>query len=361
LIALVVGLATKSTGMQDPTFVRPNEAGSLATAQLDQLRSLRWDMRVTSIVRSMLLVAILLAAVPYARRLRRPMGAGLLGLVVLADLLLINVKFIDLHDRSQMEAVLEPTPAIEFLQKQPGPFRVFPLDEFGSNRFVAFGITTVGGMQPAKLRIYQDLLDGQLLSRPPVLSMLNVRYLLSQRDPGLPIFTRVADGVYEYAEAQPRAWFVPSWQALTGEEAVLRALAHPDFDPASVALFSAGRVPQLPSSGLPAREVTIEETSPHLVRLRVGDGDRAGLLVLSEIYYEPGWSASIDGEEAEILPANHCLRALEVPAGQHEIEMRFASRAFRTGRALNRAGGAAIVLLALAGFWLQRRSRREDG
>ncbi len=78
---------------------------------------------------------------------------------------------------------------------------------------------------------------------------------------------------------------------------------------------------------------------------------------MSEIYYPAGWSATIDGSAAPILQANHCLRGLVVPAGAHTIEMRFASRGYKTGRMLNRIGGLLLLALGGVGVVLVRQGR----
>ena len=65
-----------------------------------------------------------------------------------------------------------------------------------------------------------------------------------------------------------------------------------------------------------------------------------GYVFLNEIHY-PGWTATVDGEPAEILRANAIFRALWVSAGSHRIEFRFWPRFL--------IPGAAISLATLAG------------
>jgi hypothetical protein len=80
-----------------------------------------------------------------------------------------------------------------------------------------------------------------------------------------------------------------------------------------------------------------------------------GYVLLNEIYY-PGWEATMDGAPLEVLPADGIFRALAVPAGSHQIEMRFRPR--------HLAAGAAVSLLTLAFlmtyFTLHRRRRRAE-
>jgi uncharacterized membrane protein YfhO len=49
----------------------------------------------------------------------------------------------------------------------------------------------------------------------------------------------------------------------------------------------------------------------------------AGVVVLNDVYY-PGWIAEVDGKRKEILRADTLFRAVEVPAGRHQVVFRFA-------------------------------------
>ncbi|MBM2841906.1 MAG: hypothetical protein HW412_2434, partial [Bacteroidetes bacterium] len=76
-----------------------------------------------------------------------------------------------------------------------------------------------------------------------------------------------------------------------------------------------------------------------------------GLLVLSDTYY-PGWKAFVDGAEREVLQANICQRAVEVPSGEHEVRFVFDSTPVKTGF------GITIVSLLVAGGLLMASTRK---
>ena len=76
-------------------------------------------------------------------------------------------------------------------------------------------------------------------------------------------------------------------------------------------------------------------------------GPRGGLVVFSEIYY-PGWTATIDGQPAELGRANYVLRALKVPAGSHKVVLEFRPASVRTTNAIAYAA-LAVVMLCFVG------------
>ena len=83
------------------------------------------------------------------------------------------------------------------------------------------------------------------------------------------------------------------------------------------------------------------------------------MAVFSEIYY-PDWTATIDGQPVEIARADYILRALRIPAGQHEIVFTFDPVSIRRTEA---AAYTALGLLVAGVAWMAvsaaRRRRRE--
>jgi hypothetical protein len=75
--------------------------------------------------------------------------------------------------------------------------------------------------------------------------------------------------------------------------------------------------------------------------------DRPALLVLNDAFAE-GWTATVDGRPAEILPANYLARGVWVSAGAHEVVFRYATPGLVAGWLV--LGAAALALAGWAAW-----------
>jgi hypothetical protein len=99
-----------------------------------------------------------------------------------------------------------------------------------------------------------------------------------------------------------------------------------------------------------AGQAAVTSMTPNMVVVNARM-NRPGFVVLSEVNY-PGWEASIDGNPAPILTADHILRAVPVAAGEHQVELRFRPAPFRWGLWVS-----AVCLILMTGFlWRTRPS-----
>jgi hypothetical protein len=112
-------------------------------------------------------------------------------------------------------------------------------------------------------------------------------------------------------------------------------------------------------SGLLSEELNHGNASAGSVRLTLFKPDylsyevdlvQKSLVVFSEVYYEGGWKAFVDGEPVDHLRADYILRALPVDAGKHKIEFRFQFMPFDVGEKISLAGSVLVFVVLLAGF-----------
>mgnify|MGYP002563508068 CR=1 FL=1 len=78
-----------------------------------------------------------------------------------------------------------------------------------------------------------------------------------------------------------------------------------------------------------------------------------GVVVFSEIYY-PGWQATIDGQPVDIARADYILRAINMPAGEHTIEMWFDPQSIHVTESIAYAALALLLIGVMLLAWTQR-------
>ncbi|MGH9647653.1 MAG: YfhO family protein [Bryobacteraceae bacterium] len=73
----------------------------------------------------------------------------------------------------------------------------------------------------------------------------------------------------------------------------------------------------------------------------------ADTLVRIAIPFAPGWRAAVDGTPAAVLPVDYAFSGVMVPAGQHQLTLRFRQNAFLAGALLSIAAMIGIVVLCM--------------
>jgi hypothetical protein len=280
------------------------------------------------------------------------------------------------------EQIYPKTPAIEFLQSQPGPFRVVQDVRSGLyvNTLHPFQIQELGGytnMYPQrvnKLASYleygdQALSGGRGFDRwvtfsrhaSPLYDLLNVRYLLTAPGVRIPTGSKyrlvfLNDlAIYENTRALPRAFLVHRAAVIGDLAGVLRHLGSPGFDPAGEVVLEESPPTFTPGIPPPTQpdQVAIDRYDPDTVAVSASTAAN-GWLILSDTFY-PGWKAHLDGRETPILRADANLRAVALPAGRHKVVFSYEPASVRWGIVLSVGGGLIAVLLLGIGSILERR------
>ncbi len=317
-----------------------------------RLNALRFDMFMGDLW-TMALFLCAAGGLLYATRKSGPVlfTAGICGLVVI-DLFLVASRVVNPEQEpGGIEAYYEARDdeIVQALKSDKSPYRIMPVSAFSSNEYGYFGISTVGGYHAAKLGIYQELLEEVGFNTFPVLNMLNARYLVTRQplpENSLIPVAESGDGyLYRNEAALPRAFLVDSTQVIMDKHAIFEAMKDPGFSPGEYAILEKPLEKQLGPLNDSSVEITMH--TPHRIEVAV-DADAPCLLVLSEIYYPPGWSATIDGESAEIHKTNYVLRSLVMPEGRHDVVMTFDPSSFTLGYLVSRIA-SSLVLVGLIG------------
>jgi hypothetical protein len=163
--------------------------------------------------------------------------------------------------------------------------------------------------------------------------------------------------IYENKTVLPRAFFAGDVQFAANDTEAVQLMQAAAFDPAKTVVIQDGANAEKkdgtnPSSSPSLTPSIISYSAEHSV-IDVAAA-RDGYLVLTDAYY-PGWTATVDGQPAEIERADIMFRAVKIPAGQHRVEFRYQPQSFSIGLLISI--GTAVILV---GVWLVMRRRNRS-
>lgn len=277
-----------------------------------------------------------------------------LATIAALDLFLLNRRYIsaDNYQRKSNQRTLTPTEADLLMAQDTSRYRVFNLQGPFNEARTAYFHHAIGGYHGAKIRRYQDLIDsainrehsrfianarrGNLETQSlPVLNMLNTKYIVYGPD---------RENVIANPHARGPAWFVREVVPVSTPAQELMKV--PTLDTRWQAVVDQSKFKVQATSFIVDSAARVDVIGQQPNRLIYhSDNRHNGFLVFSEIFYEKGWHATLDGEPAELLRANYVLRALHVPAGKHRIEFRFDPACYRVGNPVTAAASWAVLLL----------------
>jgi uncharacterized membrane protein YfhO len=103
--------------------------------------------------------------------------------------------------------------------------------------------------------------------------------------------------------------------------------------------------------------VTLQAYEPNQLTYEV-NSVKGGVVVFSEIYY-PGWTATIDGEEAELGRVDYVLRALQVKPGKHEVVLSFFPKSIKRTETVAYVAYAILILVILGAVYMEYNRRKK--
>ena len=311
-------------------------------------------------------------------KLKKEYAVGIILVLCLVDLWTVNKRYLNdemFVPKSEREAPQQKTQTDELiLRDQTLDYRVLNLasNTFNENE-TSFYHKSIGGYHAAKLRRYQEMIEQyinpemQSLFRAvseaggdmtqvkgdsicPVLNMLNTRYFIFPLEGGQ---TVPIQNPYAYGNA----WFVDRLDYVDNANEEIAAVGKIDLRHQAVAdtKFKAqlGEAVEQDTASV----VTITSYEPNRLTYDVNSG-KGGVLVFSEIYY-PGWTATIDGEPAELGRVDYILRALRVEPGKHQVELAFFPKSVNTTETIAYVAFALLILIVLGILFLEYRNRKK--
>jgi hypothetical protein len=313
----------------------------------------------------------------YFEKIRKPVFAVIVFLLIFIDLSTKEFKILPLIDRSFYD---DKPVYMKYLQNTFGKYRVFSgslQKDPGVLKFpnspsalhsvkamkqylisytgMVYGVENIVGQEGLGMGLkYQWIWISILRQSDPemrlrILMRSNVGYWINldqetRFDPdGEPVI--LPNRLFVLEDALPRAYLVPKMRILE-EKAVLNTYYAESFDPLKEVLLTEPVEFQQSSQF----KGTVDEViySPNHVTIKTRQ-EGNGILVLNDTYF-PGWTVTVDGEERPILQANHFYRAVQLEPGEHTLEFDYFPEGFKEGLIVS---GVTLVF-GLAGCVLWR-------
>lgn len=311
--------------------------------------------------------------------IRKTIGPILIGLilsaVVLLDLMPVNSVYLgqdDYQETSENEAGFVPNQMDNEILADKSYFRVFNLYNPFNENFTAYHFNAVGGYHPAKLRIYQELIEKQLSqelnvaastlqtnpagldsARIPALNMLNTKYIIA-KDPN----TGQTQFKQQNKGALGPVWLVRSLRVVKDAKEEMAAFV--TLNPRDIAVLQQSFRNKITGAAnwTAQGSIRLDKNDNDVVEYSFNSNEEQ-FAVFSEVYYDAGWKAFIDGKEAPIVKVNYVLRGLQVPAGAHKIIFKFEPQDYFFGRRMTNIFTIVLLVLIAAAIFFEWRNHRK--
>ncbi len=333
----------------------------IAAAESDRIAALRTDA-----FRSFIFIALAAGALYLwnLKKIKTNILVLSIGVLVLVDLWTVDKRYLNDDNFISKREATNPFPEMPadkaILQDKALYYRVLPLqgDAFQDAR-TSYYHKSIGGYSAAKLRRYQEIIDHNILpemqqmatglqgggnpdsifAQLSVLNMLNTKYVIYDLNSPPLRNTRYMGN----------AWFVNDFKIVKNADEEIAALK--TIDPENEAVIDQrfqnnveGKNFQKDQNG----SIVLTEYEPNYLKYSAKAATEQ-LTVFSEIYYDKGWNAFIDGKEVPHFRVDYVLRALVLPAGEHTVEFKFHPKSYYTGNKISLAS-SLLLILAIAGY-----------
>jgi hypothetical protein len=325
-------------------------ANSVANAIIDDRESLERADAIRSLIFVVLTAGLLWLIIK--QKIKANIAALVLAVIVIIDMWGVDKRYLkdaNFVAKSDLEQQYTPREVDQFILKDTDPnFRVFDMtsgDPFHDSHSSYF-YKTVGGFHSARLRRFDELIQNQFTKsvNHDVLDMLNTKYIITV-DP-----KSGNAGMQANQTACGNVWFVKSVKFADNADQEMQAIS--SFSPKDEAIVDKQYKGMIDGKSVGADQApttTIKLTKYEPEHLTYESSSPvAQVAVFSEIYYDKGWSMTIDGKESPYFRADYLLRAAVIPIGNHTIKFDFHPTSYYAGENISLAGSILLVL-ALGG------------
>jgi hypothetical protein len=212
---------------------------------------------------------------------------------------------------------------------------------------------SIGGYHPARLRLYQDIIDRYLSAQPneQVLNMLNTKYIIfNNPQTNQPLLDT---STHPYGPC----WLVKAVKFVEGPVEEIQAIGNTDLKDTAVVQKKFAAIITQPKAD-----------SASMIQLTRFDNDTMEysahcngpqLAVFSEVYYPYGWNAYVDGKKVDYAKVDYVLRGLSIPSGQHAIKFIFEPASYKRGVTTAYIASFLIGILLLGGLFMAWKESRK--
>jgi len=282
----------------------------------------------------------------HTRKIKMLVFATVLAVLVMADMLPVNMRYLNADDfvkARKMEQPFKKTPVdAQILEDKELNFRVYNLAErLDAGARTSYFHNNIAGYHGAKLKRYQELIDLQLSkANASVVNMLNTKYIIRKGPSGDLI---ASQNPSRYGPA----WLVKEVEVVANADEEMNQLS--SFDLSNKALVDQ-RFGLSTTSYSATGSILLSSYEPNHLIYDV-NVDEVSFAVFSEIFYDKGWNAYINGELNAHYRVNYVLRGMNLPKGEYQVEFKFEPQSVAIGSSISLVCSCLIyLLLAFVGF-----------
>ncbi len=356
--AITEQLAQSMSQGKQPTQEMLNQASTISSTLIKALVEDRKGLFGSDLIR--LIILLLLGGTIIWLGIKNKINSTLaiifLTFISFIDLITVSSRYLNKSKFTTPDeylSVFTPTAADNQIKLDTSYYRVF--DQAGGDPFqdsrTSYFHNSIGGYSPAKLGLYNDLIEHQLgKGNIEVFNMLNTKYFIVSGPNNQPVaqINQLANGP---------AWFVKAIKYVnTADEEMLALDSLHSKDTVVIDKREQQKVTISPIFDSSASIKLVKNLNDEIIYQSSATINQ--FAVFSEIYYPKGWKAYVDDKETPIVKVDYAFRGVNLPAGNHTIKFEFAPSSYTLGNTLNLAAGIISILsLLICGIllWMQRK------
>ena len=374
-------------------FISSSENEALSQIPADQLAPLKANLTslretifrddcIRSIV--VILIGVVLMLLFKAKKLQAKPFVGCVIALCLIDMWSVDKRYLNdgmFQPKDDVDQPIAKTVADDQIMKDKGlDYRVLNMttNTFNENN-TSYYHKSIGGYHAAKLRRYQELIDhyiapemqnmnkvlapGNLSQRSdnmiqvtdkanamPALNMLNMKYLIVGQQGQEPV-------PVENKSAMGNAWFVNKVDFVDNANVEIDKIGKIDLHHEAVADKKFQSALGNSATNDSTAKATLTDYAPNNLKYDVSSKN-GGVIVFSEIYY-PEWTATVDGQPAEVGRVNYVLRAINVKPGNHKVVLDFHPKSITTTETVSYIASALLILAIILLIVGEVRNRKK--